>query len=57
LGVKKNAVAPVETSNTAEVVAFNTSSNSNDFVAKVISQEKASGELSLTEADIIVSGG
>ena len=57
LGVKKNAVVPIETSNTAEVVSFAPVLNNTDFAAKVISQEKASGELSLTEADIIVSGG
>ena len=57
LGVKKNAVAAVETSATAEVVLFNPAPNDSDFTAKVISQEKASDELSLTEADIIVSGG
>ena len=57
LGVKKNAVIPIETSNTAEVIRFAPALNNADFTAKVISQEKASGELSLTEADIIVSGG
>ena len=57
LGVKKNAVAPVETTATAEVVAFNPVPNTGDFAAKILSQEKATGELSLTEADIIVSGG
>ena len=57
LGVKKNAIAAVETSATAEVVIFNPAPNDGDFTAKVVSQEKASDELSLTEADIIVSGG
>ena len=57
LGVKKNAVVPIETSVLAEVVSFSPALNNTDFAAKVISQEKASGELSLTEADIIVSGG
>jgi len=57
LGVKKNAVAPIESNAPAEVVAFDVLPNAGDFSAKIISQEKASGELSLTEADIIVSGG
>lgn len=57
LGIKKNAVEAIAGSGTAEVVAFTPSLSGGDFVAKVISQEKASGELSLTEADIIVSGG
>jgi electron transfer flavoprotein alpha subunit len=57
LGIKKNAIEAVAGSGSAEVVTFNPATNSGDFVAKVISQEKASGELSLSEADIIVSGG
>ncbi len=57
LGVKKNAIVPVETTDVAEVVAFTPALNPADFVASIVSQEKASGELSLTEADIIVSGG
>ncbi len=57
LGVKKNAIVPVETADVAEVVAFTPALNAADFVASIVSQEKASGELSLTEADIIVSGG
>jgi electron transfer flavoprotein alpha subunit len=57
LGVKKSAVTPVESGAVAEVIAFNPAINAGDFVAKIISQEKADGELSLTEADIVVSGG
>jgi len=57
LGIKKNAIEAVSGSGSAEVVSFSPSVGSGDFVAKVVSQEKASGELSLTEADIIVSGG
>lgn len=57
LGIKKNAVAAVESANLAEVVSFTPAASTSDFVAKVTSQEKATGELSLTEADIVVSGG
>ncbi|MFN4147652.1 MAG: electron transfer flavoprotein subunit alpha/FixB family protein [Runella sp.] len=57
LGIKKNAIEAVEGSGVAEIEVFAPSFAAQDFVAKVTSQEKASGELSLTEADIIVSGG
>ncbi len=57
LGVKKNAVVAVESGQLAEVVSFTPPVVANDFMAKVTSQEKASGELSLTEANIVVSGG
>ncbi len=57
IAIKKNAVEVVESSDLAEVVAFTPALASNDFAATVIKTEKASGELSLTEADIVVSGG
>lgn len=57
LGIKKNAIEAIAGSGSAEVVGFSPALGGGDFVAKVISQEKASGELSLTEADIVVSGG
>lgn len=57
LGIKKNAIEAQEGSGTATVESFTPSLPDGDFTAKVINQEKASGELSLTEADIIVSGG
>lgn len=57
LAIKKNAVVPVETSALATVEKFAPALNDADFAAKVTKTEKASGELSLTEADIIVSGG
>lgn len=57
LGIKKNAIEAVEGAGSATVEAFTPALNNGDFVAKVTGQEKASGELSLTEADIIVSGG
>lgn len=60
LVVKKNAVEIDEnalSSNAATVEAFAPSLPDGDFTAKVLKVEKASSELSLTEADIIVSGG
>lgn len=57
LGIKKNAIEAVAGSGIADVATFSPALSGGDFVAKVVSQEKASGELSLTEADIVVSGG
>ena len=57
LAIKKNAVAPIETSDLATVSTFSPAIPTQDLAAKVIKTEKASGELSLTEADIVVSGG
>ncbi len=55
--VKKNAVAPETTDAKASVDAFSPALNDGDFAAKVTGVEKADGEVPLTEADIIVSGG
>lgn len=57
LAIKKNAVEPLATADTAAVELFNPTLSASDFAAKVVKTEKASGELSLTEADIVVSGG
>jgi electron transfer flavoprotein alpha subunit len=55
--VKKNAVSPETTDAKAPVEAFSPSLHDGDFAAKVTGVEKADGEVPLTEADIIVSGG
>jgi electron transfer flavoprotein alpha subunit len=60
LVVRKNAVEIDEsslTSTSATIVPFNPSLRGSDFQATVVSVEKADSELSLTEAEIIVSGG
>jgi len=57
LVVKKNAVEATEGSGSAAVEAFFPTLRDSDFQASVGQIEKASSELSLTEADIIVSGG
>jgi len=60
LVVKKNAIEIEESSVTtsaASVVAFSPMLRDSDFKATVSNIEKASSEISLTEADIIVSGG
>ncbi|KAA6439088.1 electron transfer flavoprotein subunit alpha/FixB family protein [Dyadobacter flavalbus] len=60
LVVKKNVIEmdenAVATEN-AEIVPFSPAFREDDFKATVVQVEKANTELSLTEADIIVSGG
>jgi electron transfer flavoprotein alpha subunit len=60
LVVRKNAVEIDESSlksTNATVEPFNPTLRDSDFQATVVSVEKADSELSLTEAEIIVSGG
>lgn len=57
LAIKKNAIAPVESSNVATIETFNPALSDNLFVATVTETIKASGTVSLPEADIVVSGG
>lgn len=57
LVIKKNAIEAEGSSDTASVETFTPTLRDGDFQAKVTNTEKASSELSLTEADIIVSGG
>lgn len=57
IGIKKNAVSIKEDGGSANVEAFSPSLNGEDFNAKIISQDKATGDVLLPEADIVVSGG
>lgn len=57
LAIKKNAVAPIESGNSATVEVFTPSLSDNLFVAKVTETIKATGTVSLPEADLVVSGG
>ena len=57
LTIKKNTVSPETTTAAATVGGFTPTLHDRDFVAKVTGTEKASGEISLSDADIIVSGG
>ncbi|MPR36764.1 electron transfer flavoprotein subunit alpha/FixB family protein [Salmonirosea aquatica] len=57
LAIKKNALEVVETDQIALVESFAPTLRDSDFAATVTNTEKASSELSLNEADIIVSGG
>lgn len=57
LSIKKNAIGIKEDGNDATVEAFTVADNDGDFKVKVIAQEKATGDVLLPEADIVVSGG
>lgn len=57
LGLKKNAVTIKESGGTPTVQPFSPTLNEGDFKVKVTSREKATGEVLLPEADIVVSGG
>jgi electron transfer flavoprotein alpha subunit len=55
--IKKNAAELKEVGNNALVVAYNVSLSDADFNAKITASEKATGEVLLPEANIVVSGG
>jgi len=57
IAIKKNAAELKEVGGTAQVVAFNAPLTDADFNAKITSTEKATGEVLLPEANIVVSGG
>lgn len=57
LVLKKNAVAVKEDGGAAQVETFSPSTHASDFKVKVINREKATGEVLLPEADLVVSGG
>jgi electron transfer flavoprotein alpha subunit len=57
LTIGKNAVSPKETQDKATVEEFKPSLNDADFKVTQKSIEKATGDILLTEADIVVSGG
>jgi electron transfer flavoprotein alpha subunit len=57
LAIKKNTITPEETDATASVEAFSPALNDTDFVLKVSNTEKATGDVLLPEADLVVSAG
>ena len=57
LVVKKNTIDITESGGRATIENFIPTLRDSDFQASVVNVEKAGSELSLTEADIIVSGG
>ncbi len=57
LAIKKNTITPEETDTTAPVDSFSPALNDSDFVISVKSTEKATGDILLPEADLVVSAG
>lgn len=55
--VAKNAIQPKEKQEATKVEAFTPQLSESEFAVKVKGVEKATGDILLTEADIIVSGG
>jgi electron transfer flavoprotein alpha subunit len=57
LVLKKNAAEAKEIGNPAAVISYSATLSEADFNAKITSTEKATGEILLPEAEIVVSGG
>lgn len=57
MSIRKNAVDLKETGGSAAVTAFQPALAEADFNTRILSTEKASAEISLPEANIVVSGG
>lgn len=57
LGLKKNAAEIKEVGSVVSVTPYSASLVDADFATKIISSEKATGEVLLPEANIVVSGG
>jgi electron transfer flavoprotein alpha subunit len=57
IAVRKNAVDVKEVGANATVTPYTASLSDADFAVKIVSHEKATGEILLPEANIVVSGG
>lgn len=57
IGIRKNAIELKETGGSAEVVDFAAHLTDADFATKITATEKATGDILLPEAEIVVSGG
>ncbi|WP_057936592.1 electron transfer flavoprotein subunit alpha/FixB family protein [Algoriphagus resistens] len=57
LAIKKNAIDLKQDGADAQVESFDVSLNDADFASKITSTERATGDVLLPEADIVVSGG
>ena len=55
--IRKNAVEVRETGGASQVTPYNAKYSDADLGVKIVSSEKASGEILLPEANIVVSGG
>ena len=57
IAIKKNAAEAKETGGTVSVTPYSVSLSDADFNTKILSTEKATGDVLLPEAEIVVSGG
>ena len=57
IGLKKNAAEAKEVGGTVSVTPYPVTLSDADFATKILSSEKATGEVLLPEANIVVSGG
>lgn len=57
LAIRKNAAEIKEVGSPVQVTPYTVTLSDSDFAAKIISSEKATGEVLLPEANIVVSGG
>jgi electron transfer flavoprotein alpha subunit len=57
LAIKKNAIELKEKEGEATVESFDAPLNDEDFATKILATDKATGEVLLPEAEIVVSGG
>jgi electron transfer flavoprotein alpha subunit len=57
IGLKKNAAVLKEVGGTVQVTPYTVSLSDADFATRITSSEKATGEILLPEANIVVSGG
>ncbi len=55
--IRKNAAEIKEVGGNAEIVAYSPTLNESDFNTVILSSEKATGDVLLPEAEIVVSGG
>ncbi|MBA4053212.1 MAG: electron transfer flavoprotein subunit alpha [Marivirga sp.] len=57
IAIRKNAAEVKEVGSSVQVTPFTVTLSDGDFAAKITSSEKATGEVLLPEANIVVSGG
>jgi electron transfer flavoprotein alpha subunit len=57
IAIRKNAVEVTESGSPVQVTPYSATLGDTDFAVKIISSEKATGEILLPEANIVVSGG
>jgi electron transfer flavoprotein alpha subunit len=57
IAIKKNAAELKEVGGNAQVTSYSVTLNDSDFNTKTLSTEKATGDILLPEAEIVVSGG